>query len=152
MAEVLNSELMKIKTNSLKIALADDDADDQFLFQLALKEASGEAALETYNNGARLMEALVQPEAVLPNVIFLDMNMPRKNGLQCLQEIRRHESLQHIPVVVLTTSINQTEIKKVYEYGANLYFRKPSDFSNLVALIEQVCSMDLTPAARLVSN
>ncbi|MEI6946190.1 response regulator [Paraflavisolibacter sp. H34] len=143
---------MKSKTNSLKIALADDDADDQFLFQLALKEASGESALEIYNNGARLMEALLQPGADLPHVIFLDMNMPRKNGLQCLEEIRRHESLQHIPVVVLTTSINQAEIKKVYETGANLYFRKPSEFPKLVALIEKVCTMDLTSKGQMAFN
>lgn len=135
----------------LNIALADDDADDQLLFARALKEVNKEAALQTYDDGNLLMEALLRPDAELPQVIFLDLNMPRKNGLQCLEEIRSHERLKPIPVIVLTTSISQVQINKVYDKGAVFYCRKPSEFSILVRLIEKVLSMDTTVSRKLTS-
>src|SRR5215211_629081 len=98
-----------MKSNFCNIALADDDADDQMLFQMALKEVSRDVVLDTYNNGIQLLQALMQPGAELPQMIFLDLNMPRKNGMECLEEIRADQRLQHIPIVILTTSLSPAQ-------------------------------------------
>lgn len=133
------------RLTNCKIALADDDADDQYLFEQALKQVINDAALITFNDGDALMRALLNDEASLPDVIFLDLNMPKKNGIMCLEEIRRHESLKELPVVVLTTSIRQEDIKQAYDSQACLFFHKPDSLTKLVAIIRKVLSTDLKP-------
>src|SRR5690349_6756595 len=100
--------MMKPKFSN--VILADDDTDDQMFFEMALREVTKEADLKTYDNGVELMNALNQAGSTIPDIIFLDLNMPRKNGLQCLEEIRKHEDLKAVTVVMLTTSVNQMDI------------------------------------------
>jgi CheY-like chemotaxis protein len=133
------------KLTNCKIALADDDVDDQYLFEQALKQIDKDAELIIYNNGDDLMRSLLKNDTPLPDVVFLDLNMPKKNGIKCLEEIRRHDSLKELPVVVLTTSILQEDIKKAYDQKACLFFHKPDKLSKLVAIIQKVLSTDLLP-------
>lgn len=103
------------------IFLADDDAEDRAFFAEALKEVNVETELTTANDGLELMttldENVVEPPP--PHVIFLDLNMPRKNGYECLKEIRETGKLKNIPVVVFSTSDNVNAIDTAYHLGAN---------------------------------
>lgn len=119
----------------LHILLADDDDDDTFLFQEALEQVPVSAKLDVTGNGMELMNALKELKAV-PDLIFLDMNMPIKNGLECLSEIRSSEHYKEIPVVILSTSVANYLLESAYHGGANLYVQKPTSFEGLVEILK----------------
>ena len=106
--------------HSISVFLADDDADDRFLFEEALMKVRSNIELIAMNNGEQLMNRLEDKKSHYPNLIFLDLNMPLKNGIECLEEIKNDDKLKYIPVVIFSTSkqketINQsTRIKIKY--------------------------------------
>ncbi|MDQ6481942.1 response regulator [Dyadobacter sp. LHD-138] len=125
------------------IFLADDDEDDCLLFEDALREVSASTALTMANDGAELMTILgklVPP----PDVIFLDLNMPKKNGFECLAEIRSSENLKDIPVVIFSTTGEEGTIDRLYEQGANYFIKKPGSFPKLKMAIQQILAIDWT--------
>ena len=77
----------------------------------------------------------------LPDVLFLDLNMPRKNGFECLSEIKQNEKLKGLPVVIFSTSNSQDKIQILFNAGADIYVRKPYDFSDLVQVIHHALPM-----------
>lgn len=121
------------------ILLADDDDDDTSLFQEALEQVPTKTRLDVAENGMELMSILGQLQTK-PDLIFLDMNMPVKNGMECLTEIRNSSSYKDIPVVILSTSIADYLIQSAYHAGANLYIQKPNSFSGLVNIIKKCLS------------
>lgn len=128
--------------DKLKIALADDDADDRFLFEEAIKEIHIKTNLSLYVNGKELMEYLTSPNAVLPQLVFLDLNMPVKNGLQCLKEIRGNSALKELSVAIYSTSCSEKDIEETFINGANIYINKPNNFNKLKEVIERVLQLD----------
>lgn len=120
------------------IFLADDDSDDRELFQDALQEMGIKTQLTISEDGAVLMKTLDETVPPPPDVIFLDLNMPRKNGYECLSEIRSTPKLKDIMVVIFSTTDNPTAIEKTYSLGANYYVRKPNSFELLKKAIEQI--------------
>ncbi len=135
---------MNVPVNKYKnIFLTDDDTDDCLFFSDALKEICNNAQLTVTNNGVELMDVLDVTVPPPPYVIFLDLNMPRKNGFECLEEIRSNPKLMDIPVVVLSTNSNTDNIEKSYNYGANFYICKPKSFNLLKKSIETVLSFDI---------
>ncbi|CAG5068270.1 Response regulator rcp1 [Dyadobacter sp. CECT 9623] len=132
---------MGAKANK-SIFLADDDADDCMLFEDALREVSDSTELITANDGVELislMETTVPPP---PDVIFLDLNMPRKNGFECLEQIRNTKAWERIPVVIFSTTGQEEMVRKVYQGGANFFIRKPGSFPKLKQAIKQVLDID----------
>jgi len=131
------------ETPPLKILLADDDTDDCFLFEKALREIPIATHLTTVSNGEELMDYLFKNPTNLPEVLFLDLSMPRKTGHECLNEIKENKKLEAIPIVVFTTSIPSSmgaEVKlsnTMVKLGAQDYVRKPIDFDQLKHLIHQ---------------
>ncbi|MES2380039.1 MAG: response regulator [Bacteroidota bacterium] len=125
------------------IFLADDDADDRMFFEDALQKVSIPAQLTTANDGLELMNNLESVIPPPPDVIFLDLNMPLKNGLQCLEEIRSTAILKSIPVVIFSTTASDEEVSKTYQHGANHYICKPRSFGLLVKAIETVLTLDM---------
>jgi len=126
------------------IFLADDDADDRMFFEDALKQVSIPTQLTLASDGLELMnnlEAIVEPPP--PDVIFLDLNMPRKNGFQCLEEIRNTPKLKDIPIVIFSTTTNVDAVNKTYQHGANHYICKPHSFELLVKAIETVVTLEM---------
>jgi CheY-like chemotaxis protein len=119
----------------LNILLADDDMDDCNFFKQALEALSVSTHLKTVNDGEQLMSYLLDNVETLPDVLFLDLNMPRKNGFECLTEIKDNEQLQHIPIVIFSTSFPKNIIDKAFKLGANVYVRKPGDFAQLKQII-----------------
>lgn len=114
----------------LNIVLADDDTDDHYFFRRALKEVSIASCLLTVENGQELMTLLRDVGNKLPDVIFLDLNMPIKNGGECLSEIKQDLRLQYIPVVIYSTSLHEALADFLYSNGAHYYLQK----SNILEL------------------
>ena len=122
------------------ILLADDDDDDRLLFTDVLTEFSKNSRLTFAHNGEHLMTLLRSEK--LPDVLFLDLNMPLKNGIECLEEIRGDEKLKDLPVVIFSTSSHPGTINQMYDIGAHLYVRKPNDFNALRKVISEVLKKD----------
>lgn len=108
----------------MHLLLADDDEDDRFFFTKVLTESGVSARLTTVKNGEKLMDFLSKNSTQLPDVLFLDLNMPRKNGSECLSEIKRTPKLRGLPVVIYSTSLNEDVADLLYENGAHYYVRK----------------------------
>ncbi|RZJ63333.1 MAG: response regulator [Flavobacterium sp.] len=123
------------------IFLSDDDTDDCSLFKEALHEVQSEANLTIVSDGVRLMQALADSEPEKPEVIFLDLNMPRKNGFECLEEIRKSPKFMDIPVVIFSTSTNADVVDRTFNQGANLYITKPASYSSLKKTLAFVFSI-----------
>lgn len=108
----------------LKILLADDDPDDRFFFDLVLKDLAIPTQLTTVEDGVKLMDYLIKHADKLPDVLFLDLNMPRKNGSECLSEIKHNAKLKNLPVIIYSTSLHEDIADILYKKGAHYYIRK----------------------------
>lgn len=119
----------------LHILLADDDQDDCLFYNQALRELDSNTTLTTVNDGEALMEWLENTTADLPDILFLDINMPRKSGTECLAEIKQTEKLKNLPVIMFSTLNDPLKIKFHFKVGANVFIRKPSNFTQLKEVI-----------------
>ena len=122
------------------ILLADDDKDDCLFFKDAVEELQLPVQLKILNDGEQLMHHLSREMAVLPDAIFLDQNMPRKNGFECLTEIKENEALLGIPVIIFSTSYDESVAKSLYKQGAHFFICKPNSFEELKKVIRQAYS------------
>ena len=114
----------------LKVLLADDDADERFAFEDAAKELPIPIELITLDNGEKLMKYLLENRDNLPDILFLDIYMPRKNGLECLAEIKSHQDLYDLPVIIFSGELTEEIVDQLYRQEAHYYIRKP-DLSEL---------------------
>lgn len=121
----------------LRILLADDDRDDRFFFGLALQELAIPAKLSTVEDGERLFMYLQRHLHKMPDILFLDLNMPRKNGAECLSEIKSNKTLAELPVVIYSTSLHDDVADVLYANGAHYYVRK-CDYEELKKTLDQV--------------
>jgi CheY-like chemotaxis protein len=112
--------------SKLSIFLAEDDEDDALFFEDAIFELSADADLVVLNDGVELMQRLETNE-VLPDIIFLDLNMPKKGGFQCLEEIKTNPSLKGIKTIILSTTTDAEQISKCYSLGADIFITKVSN-------------------------
>lgn len=128
--------------SSKNIFIADDDSDDLILFEDALREICKDSQLTTAKDGQQLMQILDKTVPPPPDVIFLDLNMPRKNGFECLDEIKHSSKLKNIPIVIFSTSDQPEAVNRVYEQGASHFLKKPSSFPLLKKAIQQVLAID----------
>lgn len=118
----------------LHILLAEDDESDRLIFTEAFAEIKIKTIVRTVNDGEELMDTLNSGASKLPDVIFLDLNMPRKNGITCLKEIKSDKKLKDISIAIYSTSDNENDVDETFHFGANVYITKPNDF----ALLKQV--------------
>jgi CheY-like chemotaxis protein len=130
----------------IKILLAEDDKDDRFFFEEALKGISISTEINTVNDGVQLMDYLATISVNMPDMLFLDLSMPRKNGFECLLEIKENIKLRSIYVIMFSTLyprdvIYESDIiKRLYSMGAQDYIRKPNDFSKFKDVIQLAIS------------
>ncbi|MFO7868732.1 MAG: response regulator [Bacteroidales bacterium] len=128
-------------TQNLNILLADDDKADCLLFKDALAELSVPARLTIVHNGEQVIEELTTKGTVLPDVLFLDLNMPRKNGFATLGAIKHNSELQNLPVIILSTYSEQDMITVVFKDAAHYYICKPVDFLQLKKVIYEALTL-----------
>ena len=131
----------RMKLKSLNILLADDDTDDCIFFKQALDELLLATHFTTVHDGEQLMQLLTNETTELPDVLFLDLNMPRKNGFECLDEIKLNNKLKYFPVIIFSTSFEQDKVNQLYKNGAQYYIRKPSEFPQFVKIIYLTLAM-----------
>ena len=134
---------MNRKKNLITILMADDDPDDRLLTEEALSEShllndlyfveNGEDLLDYLHNRGQYSDPLQAPR---PGVILLDLNMPKKDGREALQEIKADPSLRQIPIVILTTSKAEEDIYRTYDLGASSFITKPVTFESLVEVMQ----------------
>jgi CheY-like chemotaxis protein len=130
-----------MELKQLNVLLADDDIDDCNFFKKALTELPFTTRLTTVHDGEELMEILRRETDELPHVIFLDINMPRKNGFECLAELKESDRLKDLPVIMFSTSNSRDAMSKLFKTGADVYVRKPGNFEQLKELIHHALPM-----------
>jgi CheY-like chemotaxis protein len=111
--------------------IVDDDDDDRDFFCEAVIEIDPSAKCETARNGEHALAKLRNGIKQLPDFIFLDINMPRMDGWQCLTELKGEKKLENIPVIIISTSSSQNDIDKAQQLGAFYFLTKPSNFEKL---------------------
>ncbi|WP_446220221.1 response regulator [Micromonospora sp. IBHARD004] len=128
----------------VRILVVDDDPGDVLMIEEALEDSDVEKVIDVVNDGQEAMEFLRREgrhtDARRPDVILLDLNMPRMDGRQVLGEVKQDEDLRTIPIVVLTTSNADTDIVGSYTLQANAYVTKPidlDDFNDVVRRIDE---------------
>ncbi|MFN7099000.1 MAG: response regulator [Flavobacterium sp.] len=131
-----------MNTDFINICLADDDEDDRLFFTDAFEELKMKTNVMTFNDGVELMDYLNHGDSILPNVLFLDLNMPKKNGVECLLEIKQNEKLNDIAIAIYSTSSSEEHIEETFVNGANIYIKKPSDFDDLKKILSEVVTIN----------
>lgn len=127
----------------IRILMADDDADDRYLTRTAFEENRLNCRLIFVEDGREVLDFLqkqgkFQQETHLPDLILLDLNMPKKDGKQVLREIKEDEEFRHIPVVIFTTSKSPEDIRQLYSLGASSFITKPSSFKKLLEVTHHI--------------
>lgn len=132
---------MHRKPTPMTILIADDDADDRMFLEQAMRQNDYSQGIRFVEDGEELMEYLHRRgrydelSAPWPNILILDLNMPRKNGFQALSEIKDDPKLRRLPVIVMTTSSADEDIVKTYNLGVNSFVTKPFNFNRLVEMV-----------------
>lgn len=124
----------------IRILFVDDDADETYLFNEALDHSGISVELTHINNGNKLLKHLA--ERPLPDMVFIDINMPYKDGHEVLTEIRSCKEYKDLPLIMYSTTKNIESIHSCYEKGANLFIIKPNNFDGMVSVIKKVCAID----------
>jgi len=126
----------------LHILLADDDEDDRMIFKDALDAVKVKSMVTLVNDGIQLMDYLQNLDGDLPHIVFLDLNMPRKGGIECLLEIRNDRKLKNLSIAIYSTSASELDIEDTFVKGANVYIKKPNDFDTLVKILQEVLTIN----------
>ena len=120
--------------------IIDDDLDDQEIFTLVTHEISDNVECIFANDGMQALNKLKTDASFTPGLIFIDINMPKVNGMQCLSEIKKIKRLQHVPVYMYSTSAEQAIVEQCKNYGAAGFIKKHIDTNDLKADLEKIIS------------
>jgi len=125
---------------NLNVLLVDDDSEESYLFNEALEHAHLNIRLSRANDGNDLISYLFREAP--PDLVFMDINMPYKDGLEALTEIRSNSKFKNLPLIIYSTSKNERSINACYEKGADLFIVKPDDFDELMQVVKKVFTYD----------
>ncbi|WP_458629026.1 response regulator [Winogradskyella sp. PC D3.3] len=127
-----------MNSDYINIALADDDEDDRLFFTEAFEELKIKSKVLLFKDGIELMDYLNDSNNTLPNLLFLDLNMPKKSGLECLKDIKATKRLSDMAIAIYSTSASEEDIENTFVKGANVYIKKPNDFEKLKKALSEV--------------
>jgi CheY-like chemotaxis protein len=136
-------------TNIKSIFLAEDDLNACAAFQDALNEVAPGTRLTIVTNGDELLNLL---KHYVPDLLFLDLNMPFKNGLESIKELRENKIYDHLPIVIYSASNKSSSIQVAYGFGANLFFTKPTDRQALAQSLQQILQLDWSRPALITQK
>ncbi|WP_373523479.1 response regulator [Aquiflexum sp.] len=122
--------------HQMEIIIVDDDEDDQEFLAEAISEFSSNIKVRFAGNGKELMKQL--GELALPDLVFLDLNMPLMNGFECLALIKKDPKFKDLPVLIYSTSANPEQIEKTFQEGAYFYIQKPNNIAQLKTIVKKV--------------
>nr|MBI1230324.1 response regulator [Cytophagales bacterium] len=126
----------------IHLVLAEDDEDDRLFFSQAVEQLGLNIALTCVQNGVELLEYLENPENKVPDLVFLDLNMPLKGGIACLIDIRKNTALKDLSIAIYSTSSSDQDLEDCLVHGANIYINKPTDFEILKSLLLKVITIN----------
>jgi CheY-like chemotaxis protein len=122
----------------MHILMADDDKDDFLILQEAAEKAGEKLQLSYAGNWLELWRFILK---TLPDILFLDINMPVKDGIECLQLLRKERKYDKVPILIYSTSISKADIDSAYRNGANYFIVKPSAIDDITKIIQKLISM-----------
>ena len=133
------------RSRPIRILVADDDGEDRHLMEEAFKTAKVPSSTIFVGDGVELLESLRgvgnwEGRPARPDIILLDLNMPKKDGRECLVELKKDPVLGAIPVIVLTTSSSPEDVASSYRAGASSYVTKPASFGGLIEQLDALCA------------
>ncbi len=131
---------MKGYKTPLRVLLTDDDEGDRLIFKEIMDEMDEDITVHMVNNGKQLMDFLTTEKNPFPDIIFLDLNMPNMNGIECLKEIRSNEKYSDISIAIYSTSTSKKDIDDTFHHGANIYITKPAAYSDLKKVLKKSLS------------
>jgi CheY-like chemotaxis protein len=131
-----------MENGPIHVLLADDDEDDRLFFSDAFEELKINTVVKTVNDGVELMKYLLHKPNMIPHILFLDLNMPFKTGLECLAEIKSQAHLKDMAIAIYSTSASEKEIEETFVQGANVYIKKPGDFGTLKKVLGEVIAIN----------
>jgi CheY-like chemotaxis protein len=136
------------------VLIAEDDKDDRFLLQNAFVESGNFEQLNFVENGVEVLKYLddiaTSDNESYPDLIILDLNMPKKNGKEVLAELKGNAVFKNIPVIIYTTTNSEIEKQKCFELGASTYIVKPVSFEALIEVVDSIRTNWLSPSASLM--
>jgi len=131
--------MVDVKPDTTHVLLAEDDDDDYYIFSLAIEQIPVTVLLTRAENGELLLKLL---DEKTPDILFLDLYMPCKDGHQCLREIRANKKYDSLPIIIYSSLSDLRNIEFAYRQGSNLYAIKPSSFQELKAVLEKILTID----------
>jgi len=134
-----------------RIFLVDDDIDDQLFFTEALREIDESIECEIASNGRDALERLKKSE-LMPDILFLDLNMPLMNGYECLNQLKKEPAFADIPVVIFTTSNDPRDAELTHQLGADVFLSKPNEFGQLRLKLERILQLDFSVSSSHISQ
>jgi CheY-like chemotaxis protein len=134
--------MVTVQENKLHVMLADDDSDDFMLFNEALEHSALPLEFSWAEDGNKLLKLL--DTGKIPDILFLDVNMPYKNGVECLNEIRSRPQFANLPIVIYSTTNYKVNIDACFKGGANLYIIKPNSFDEILKMVKKICNKEWT--------
>lgn len=142
-------KLKYMNTPIQRILLIDDDSDDAFLMKKALADAAPTVEMDHVEDCDEIFDSLNKS---IPDLIFLDINMRKRNGLECLADIKDHSKYKRISVIMYSSSDYPAHVTQAYGYGANLYLKKPSSYPAMVLSLRSILSLDWSRPESITSN
>lgn len=133
---------MNTNKATIEILLVDDDSDDRNTFKDALSELKINTSLTLLEDGRNLLDYLNNPDNKKPDILFLDLNMPYKTGVECLVEIREYPEFNDLSIAIYSTSSTDKDIEETFINGANIYIKKPNNFAKLKKVLGDVVNMN----------
>lgn len=135
---IISMDKEELAAEPKTILLIEDNADDEQLTLRAMRHSDIPNIIRVARDGAQALEFLYGPNSKLPDLILMDLKLPKLNGLEVLERIRKEPSTATVPIVVLSTSDEERDIQSCYKLGANSYVRKPVDFDEFIDAVRQL--------------
>jgi len=134
---------MLAELDVIRVVLVDDDAEDREFFEEVVGELPFNVELTQYKNGQEFVDGMVSNKQAIPDLVFLDLNMPIKNGKEALKELRAMDEFRSIPVIAIySTSTSEFDQAETFIAGADAFISKPSDYRDLKLLISKIFEID----------
>jgi response regulator RpfG family c-di-GMP phosphodiesterase len=126
----------------LNVILVDDDEGNIVFFKNILKELKIGIKVQAFQNGSDLLEYLNSEDALVPEILFMDFDIPKKNALECLQEIKENFKLENMVTAVYSSNLSEAEVENIFVNGGNIFMKKPNDYSALKKVVSEIITIN----------